>query len=46
MTALERDMKIYRLQCNIQNFNPVIPLIELVIGIISAIVSVFVLLNM
>lgn len=46
MTALERDMKVYRLQINIQKFNPVIPLIELIVGIISAFVSVLVLLNL
>lgn len=44
--AAEKEMKIFRLQVKIQDFNPVIPLIEMICGVLGIIVSLFIFLNL
>lgn len=46
MMVMEKEMKMFRLQVNIQNFNPVIPLIEMICGVLGFIVSLLIFLNM
>lgn len=46
MIIIEREMKMYRIQVNIQNFNPVIPLIEMICGVFGIIISILIFLNM
>lgn len=46
MMLVEKEMKMFRLQVNIQNFNPVLPLIEMICGVIGIIISLLIFLNM
>lgn len=46
MIVTEREMKMFRLQVNIQNFNPVIPLVKMIAGVIGIIVSLLIFLNL
>jgi hypothetical protein len=42
---MEKEMQIYRLQLHIQEFDPVIPLVKLVLGLFAVLLSLLVFLN-
>lgn len=46
MKATEREVKIYRLHVKLQGYNPLIPLLELLAGVVAALVSTLILINL
>jgi hypothetical protein len=42
---MEKEMQIYKLQMRIQEFDPVVPLVKLVLGVFAILLTVLVFLN-
>jgi len=45
MDRMQKEMEVYRLQMNIQNFDPVLPLVKLILGAFGMIVSILTFIN-
>ena len=45
-SKIDKEMQIYRLQMHIQTFDPVMPLIKLILGAFAIVVSILVFVNM
>ena len=43
---MDKEMQIYRLQMHIQEFDPVMPLVKLILGGFAIVVSILVFINM
>ena len=42
---VEKEMQIYKLQMRIQEFDPVVPLVQLVLGVFALLLTLLVFLN-
>ena len=45
-TAMEKEMQVYMLQKNIQDFNPIFPFVQLILGILAALLTILTFFNL